>query len=125
MPKHTMVQLEKHRWLEDELEEATEKSQVVICFCHIPLAVDGAGKYTLWNREDMIDMLEEAECVKAFIAGHHHEGGYADNGGFHHVTLKGMVVGENTTSYSVVKIYKDRLVIDGYGREEDKEYKFR
>lgn len=112
-------------WLEDELEEATEKSQVVICFCHIPLAVDGAGKYTLWNREDMIDMLEEAKCVKAFIAGHHHEGGYADNGGFHHVTLKGMVVGENTTSYSIVKIYKDRLVIDGYGREEDKEYKFR
>lgn len=115
----------QQKWLKNQLNDATEKGQVVICFCHIPLAVDGAGKYTLWNREDMIEMLEEYDCVKAFIAGHHHEGGYADDGGFHNITLKGMVVGENTTSYSVLKIHKDHIEIKGYGREEDKKYNFR
>lgn len=115
----------QQEWLKAQLTDATEKSQTVVCFCHIPFAVDGAGKYTLWNREDMIEMLEEFGCVKALIAGHHHEGGYADDGGFHHITLKGMVVGESTTSYSVIKIHKDQIEIDGYGREEDRKYNFR
>lgn len=111
-------------WLDAELRAALNESQKVICFAHIPLYIDGAKQYTLWNREDIKDMLAPYKCVKAFVAGHHHAGGYADDGGFHHITLKGMVMGEDT-SYSVIRLYDDRMVIDGYGRENDCEYKFR
>ena len=114
----------QQRWLEDELKAATEASQTALCFCHIPLSVDGAKKYTLWNGEDMTDLISSYPCAKAVVAGHHHEGGYADDGGIHHITLKGMVLGEQT-SYAIIKIFKDKLLIDGFGRENDMEYKFR
>ena len=113
----------QQKWLEAQLKEAQSASQTVICFAHIPLYIDGAAKYTLWNGEEILDLLTGYSCVKAFVAGHHHEGGYADNGGIHHITLKGMVLGE-TNSYSIVTIHKDRLVIEGYGRQGNAEYKY-
>lgn len=113
----------QQKWIEMQLKEAQGASQIVVCFAHIPLYIDGAAKYTLWNGEDILDLLAEYSCVKAFVAGHHHEGGYADNGSIHHITLKGMVLGE-TNSFSIVKLYNDRIVIDGYGRERDVEYKY-
>ena len=111
-------------WLDAELRTAQLASQNVICFSHIPLFVKDGEKYTLWNGEDVLDMLTPYSCVKAYVAGHHHVGGYSDKGGIHHITLKGMVQGPDN-SYAIVRIYKDRIVIDGYGREEDREYKFR
>ena len=111
-------------WLESELKEATAASQNAVCFVHIPLAVSGAAKYTLWNGEDVIDVLSAYPCVKAVIAGHHHAGGYSSVGGLHHITLKGMVQGADT-SYSILEISEQGIKIDGFGRENDIEYKFR
>ncbi len=110
-------------WLENELKEAQSLSQNVVCLTHIPLALPATGnKYTLWNDEDVIDLLTEYTCVKAVIGGHHHEGGYRLTGNIHHITLKGMVQGEEN-SYSVVHITKNSIRIDGYGRETDNEYR--
>ncbi len=114
---------EQMSWLEDQLKEASSLSQTAICFLHIPLAIAGAEKYTLWNGEDVTDLLSGYPCAKAVIAGHHHAGGYSSNGGLHHITLKGMVQGEET-SYSIFEVYRDRIKIDGFGRENDIEYKF-
>ena len=114
----------QQKWLEAELNDASDKGEIVICLSHIPLAADGADQYTLWNAEDIIDLIAPYKCVKAVIAGHHHEGGYADDGGLHHITLKGMVLGEEN-SYAVITLHEDRIVVVGYGREADKEYKSR
>ena len=114
----------QQKWLENELKDAEAKNQIVFCFCHIPFAIDGAKQYTLWNGEDMVDLISPYKCVKAVIAGHHHEGGYADDGGLHHITLKGMVLGEEN-SYAVITLHEDRIAVVGYGREADKEYKSR
>lgn len=111
-------------WIENQLKEAQAQSQKVICFIHIPLKVTGAAKYTLWNSEDITDLLSSYSCVKAVVAGHHHEGGYSPAGGLHHITLKGMVQGEDT-SYAILEIYDDKIIINGFGRETDMEYKYR
>ena len=94
------------------------------CFSHIPLDVNDGEKYTLWNRDDIVELLKENSCVKSYIAGHHHVGGYSDAGGIHHIVMKGMVQGPEN-SFAVISIYEDRIVVDGYGREDDRGYKFR
>lgn len=116
------VQME---WLKSELQKAQSLSEHVVCFTHIPLALPATGnKYTLWNDEDVIDLLTEYPCVKAVIGGHHHEGGYSLTGGIHHITLKGMVQGEQN-SYSILSIKKTSIEVDGFGRETDYEYKLK
>lgn len=112
------------KWLESELQEAQSLSQHVVCFTHIPLALPATGsKYTLWNDEDVRDLLCEYPCVKAVIGGHHHEGGYLLKENIHHITLKGMVQGEQN-SYSIISIKENCIEIDGYGRETDRVYIF-
>jgi len=54
--------------------------------------------------------------VKAYINGHNHKGKYGIKGGIHYLTCKGMVDSE-TTAYSIVRVYHDRLELSGYGRE--------
>ena len=112
------------QWLEVQLNEATQASENVICFSHIPIYVNGGERYTLWNGEDIMDIFKMKSCVKSYIAGHHHVGGYSDVGGIHHIAMKGMVQGPEN-SFAIISIYEDRIVIDGYGREEDRKYKFR
>ena len=112
------------QWLEEQLNEATQASENVVCFSHIPLFVKDGERYTLWNGDDIGEMLKKNTCVKSYIAGHHHVGGYSDAGGIHHIVMKGMVQGPEN-SFAIISIYQDRIVIDGYGREDDREYKFR
>ena len=112
------------QWLQAQLNDAALASEKVICFSHIPLDVNDGEKYTLWNREDIVEILKVNSCVKSYIAGHHHVGGYSDAGCIHHIVMKGMVQGSEN-SFAVISIYEDRIVIDGYGREDDREYKFR
>lgn len=112
------------QWLQAQLNDAALASEKVICFSHIPLDVNDGEKYTLWNRDDIVEILKVNSCVMSYIAGHHHVGGYSDTGGIHHIVMKGMVQGPEN-SFAVISIYEDRIVIDGYGREDDREYNFR
>ncbi|MFC2947641.1 hypothetical protein [Virgibacillus sediminis] len=64
--------------------------------------------------------IESAGNVVAYVNGHNHAGNYALKNDVHYVTLQGMVKTEDSNSYSIVQVYKDRLEIDGYGREEDR-----
>jgi len=102
-------------WLKRELEVAVRLKQQVIVFAHIPLKpYSGAS---LWNSDEVVDILEGCKNVVAFINGHEHRGGYLFENGIHYVTLFGMVdTGES--SFSVLNIYDDRLVLTGYGKQK-------
>jgi hypothetical protein len=58
--------------------------------------------------------------VAAYVNGHNHAGNYGQRDGIHYLTLKGMVDTEQT-SYAVIEIYADRLVVKGFGREKERE----
>ena len=45
---------------------------------------------------------------------------YGQRDGIHYLTLKGMVDTEQT-SYSVIEVYADRLVVKGFGRETERD----
>jgi hypothetical protein len=54
--------------------------------------------------------------VVAYFSGHEHRGGYAEQGGVHFVTLRGVVEGHDS-AYAMVEVYADRLEMKGFGRE--------
>lgn len=109
-------------WLEKVLDQADEENQRVILFSHFPLLPESGLQ--LWNNRTVLDIIARHRSVVASITGHHHAGGYVLEGGVHHLTIKGMVEAQQETSFGVVDVYQDKLVVDGYGDEPDRTLRF-
>jgi len=60
-------------------------------------------------------ILDASPAVIAWFNGHDHAGGYAVANGIHYVTFPGMVESGAQNSYSVVRLYADRIEIEGIG----------
>ena len=102
-------------WLRSTLKDASAAGERVLVFCHFPLYPQNV--HNLWNAEVLMDVLESAPCVAAYINGHNHAGNYGARNGVHYLTLKGMVETPDSTAYATVEVYKDRLELLGKGRE--------
>jgi 3',5'-cyclic AMP phosphodiesterase CpdA len=106
-------------WLRGELVKAKAAGERVICFCHQPLLKEASPRtHTLANPAPVLKALDEAGAgvVEAWICGHDHTGGYAFRNGVHHLTLPGMVETQNSTSYALIRLLADRIVVEGVGR---------
>jgi hypothetical protein len=107
-------------WLRVTLDQAAQRDERVICFCHyavLPAAAEGARMAVT---EPVLKVIEDPGCVVAWFAGHHHAGGYAFQKGIHHLTCKGMVEGPTANAYSVVEVHDDKLIVHGSGTEYDR-----
>jgi len=109
------VGLQQIRWLEKQLKTADNKNLKVAIFCHYPLLPHEA--HTLWDSEAILELISNYHCVKAWINGHNHAGGYAFENGIHFITMKGMVDTESENAYSVLSFSEDEIKIEGFGRE--------
>ncbi|WP_428912037.1 metallophosphoesterase [Niallia sp. Krafla_26] len=109
---------EQLTWLRGVLKKAAQTNEKVVVFSHMP--VYPANEHNVWNDDAVMAELEAAGNVVAYINGHNHAGNYGVKNGIHYVNLKGMVDTADTNSYSILRIYKDRLEIDGFGRETDR-----
>jgi predicted phosphodiesterase len=109
---------EQLKWIEDKLQAATKAKERVMLFCHFP--VYPKNSHNLWNAGALTELLSRYPCVAAYVNGHNHAGNYGQRDGIHYLTLKGMVDTEQT-SYAVIEVYADRLVVKGFGRETERE----
>ena len=109
---------EQLKWIEVKLKAATKAKERVMLFCHFP--VYPKNGHNLWNDKALTDLLARYPCVAAYVNGHNHAGNYGESDGTHYLTLKGMVDTEQS-SYSVIEVYADRLVVKGFGREMDRD----
>ncbi len=109
---------EQLKWIEAKLQTATKAKERVMLFCHFP--VYPKNGHNLWNAGALTDLLARYPCVAAYLNGHNHAGNYGQRDGIHYLTLKGMVDTEQT-SYAVIEVYADRLVVKGFGREKERE----
>ncbi len=109
-------------WLDKQLELADEEHQKAILFCHWPLLPESGAQ--LWNNTEMLSFLKSHKSVIAWIAGHHHEGGYEKSGKIHHLTLKGMVEAKSETSCGIMEVYPDKILLIGYGDQNDRILEF-
>jgi 3',5'-cyclic AMP phosphodiesterase CpdA len=110
-------------WLAKCLEKAAKNNEKVIVFGHIPLYP--VNVHNLWNDGEIIEVLESAGCVVAYINGHNHGGNYGEKNGIHYLNLAGMVETADQTAYAVIEIYSDRLNVIGTGREPSRVLKFK
>jgi len=112
------VSEEQLTWLRGVLKKAAQSQEKVVVLSHMPVYPE--NNHNVWNDEAVIAELEAAGNVVAYFNGHNHAGNYGVKNGIHYVNLKGMVETDDTNSYSIVRVYKDRLEVDGYGRETDR-----
>ena len=103
-------------WLARKLKKAESKGESVILHSHHP--VYPFTSHAAWNAEEVVALIEEFECVIAYVNGHNHDGAYGFKKGVHYLTLKGMV-DTVETSYSVISVYPDLLRVEGTGRQDD------
>ena len=113
---------EQMEWLKGRLDLATENAEKVILFCHFPVWPENI--HNLWNDDELLALIAGYPVVKAWLNGHNHAGNYAGKEGVHYITFKGMVDTEQN-SWAVVTVQGDRLVVKGFGREEDRVLKIR
>ncbi len=105
-------------WMENQLKNAQEKNQNVILFCHYPLLP--LDEHTLWNSEEVLNILQKYTCVKCWMNGHNHAGNYSFWKGIHFLNFKGMVETESTNTFSVVSIDNNKIEIKGWGNESNR-----
>jgi predicted phosphodiesterase len=108
------------KWLEGELQKASNKNQEVAVFCHYPLLPFDA--HTLWNSEEVLAILWKFSCVKIYLNGHNHAGNYAFQNGIYFVNLKGMVETENENAFSVISFSDKKIELEGFGREKNRSF---
>lgn len=103
-------------WIEKELAAAdTVGAPVVLCSHHPLLPADSTN--VAWNAGEVVEVIARHRCVRTCFAGHHHDGGQAVAHGVPFLTFKSIVHEPDVTAYAVVRLFPDRLVIEGRGRE--------
>ncbi len=100
-------------WLASDL--AANRDTCAIVFCHQRL--DGEGTYFVNNAKEVREVLGRGN-VRAVFHGHDHHGGYSKIDGVHYHTLRAMVEGsgEESSSYAVVDVGHDSVIVTGYRR---------
>jgi manganese-dependent ADP-ribose/CDP-alcohol diphosphatase len=113
---NSAIGMEQQKWLEEQLNSAKTLNQKVILFSHLPLRPKG-NIHNLWNDHEIISLIENSSNVVAFINGHNHSGDYIFKNGVHYITIFGMV-DTMISSYGILEIYQDSLILKGYGNQQ-------
>lgn len=112
----------QQEWMLHQVAKSQKKNQMVFCFAHMPLMPISIEARDFRGQE-INEMLERYSCVKAFLAGHHHVGSMMLSGELKHYGFQGMIEGKEN-HFSIVKIYKDRMEIEGFGKQESRIIQF-
>ena len=108
-------------WLEKELKAASAAGQRVLLCCHYPILPEDG--HNLWNDREMLALIERFPCVAAWFNGHNHRGNYATREGCHFVNFKGMVETAEHSAYAIVRSFPDRIEVEGFDTEPDRDLK--
>jgi manganese-dependent ADP-ribose/CDP-alcohol diphosphatase len=106
---------EQLKWLEAELKEAQEEGAHVIIFCHFPIIPD--DKYCLWNRAEVLELIESFSCAKAWMNGHRHAGSYDIQNSIVHWSAQAMLLSQEN-AYALLHLTEEGFSIEGFGRQE-------
>ena len=107
-------------WLREELERAESAGQRVIVAAHHQFGRGPAARAThvAWNWKDIEAVCLDSPAFALALAGHDHCGGYCCVQQKHFLTVKGMLeVPPDSNGYAIIKLYNDRIVVDGVGVE--------
>lgn len=105
--------------LKRKLEESRDAGELVVILCHVPLLLEASGENArMWNHQELLKLLDSFDHVRAWFAGHYHPGGIALRNGVLHKTVRAICNSAVPTA-SIVRIYPDRMELEGIGEETD------
>jgi manganese-dependent ADP-ribose/CDP-alcohol diphosphatase len=104
------------QWLKAQLDEASAGNEKVFIVCHFP--VYPVNMHNLLNYREVLPLLENYHNIIAWFNGHNHAGNYGNFNMIHFLTMKGMVETENTGSFALIEVYRNKIWIRGSGREK-------
>ncbi|GMI14022.1 hypothetical protein TrVE_jg11354 [Triparma verrucosa] len=112
-------------WIESELIASRSASERVVMLAHQPFHPDSSNPMCLpHNYEALLNLTDSfSSTVVATFSGHTHSSGYAlGSAGVHHVVFDAVLESEpGVDTYSVVRVYDDRMVIEGFGDQRSYE----
>lgn len=117
-PWNGAVSVEQLAWIERELTAADQAGEPVILCGHHPLLP--AEGLELWNNEEVIDLIGRHPAVVASFCGHHHAGAEVMRNGIPYITFKSLLHEPEITAHAVIHLFKDKLEIEGFGREKSR-----
>lgn len=97
---------EQLAWFRKHLRQPGPK----VVFCHNPVwAEGGRADHLLWNHQEVLDALDAAPQVLAWINGHYHAGASATRRGVRHITLPGLVEHTPEESLALFAVWPDAI----------------
>lgn len=110
-------------WLDKELTESDAvRESVMVCGHHPLLSEEGLQA---WNNREILAVIDRHPSARAYLCGHNHAGGEVIANGVPFITFKSILHEPEVTAYAVIRLFKDRLLIEGRGREKSREIKLR
>jgi hypothetical protein len=102
-------------WVEQVMNKAKAAGERVIVMGHYPIYP--VHSLNLWDDARLVDLLTSYDNFLLYISGHNHMGNFGAIGRKYFVNFKGMVETPDTTAFSIVEIYDERVAIRGFGVE--------
>ncbi|WP_108822717.1 metallophosphoesterase [Dysgonomonas sp. Marseille-P4361] len=109
-------------WLDNVLTDTDNKNIKVIIFTHHPLYPK--HDHNTLNDIEVLSVLEKHESIKAVFSGHYHKGNFGKFNNIPFITLEGMIETEYDNSFGIMKIYENRLIVEGKGRMTSRSFTF-
>jgi manganese-dependent ADP-ribose/CDP-alcohol diphosphatase len=103
-------------WLSNQLNTSSKNNEKVFIFCHFPIFPE--NEHNLFNYRDILTVLSDYDNIITWFAGHNHAGNYGNFNMIHFVTIRGMVETDDSNSFALVEVYKNKIWIKGSGREK-------
>ena len=113
----------QYAWLSTKLNEAKAAGEKVVVMNHYPVFPENS--HNALDSERLLALLSAHDHIVAYLNGHNHAGNFGVVDGTYFVNFKGMVDTEDNSAHAIVTVYKDRLEITGFGREESRELALR
>lgn len=105
-------------WLDGELTAADKAGESVILCGHHPLLP--AEMHQAWNAAEVTAVIDRHPCIRAYFNGHNHAGAETVRNGVPFITFKSVLHEPGVNAYSAIHLFKDRLEIEGNGREKSR-----
>lgn len=108
-------------WLKNQLDLIKQENKKCIICGHVPLHPQAVSTTLClaWNQKEVLDLFGNYEkTILAYFSGHDHDGGYfRDKNNIHHITFKAILeTPPNTNAYALVKVFKNRVSVEGVGQ---------
>lgn len=110
-------------WFADELEDAKDKRQNVIVFCHQGFGKDAGHTLGETTKDSLRDIMSNYSHIVAWMNGHDHRGSFNVDSitGVPFYNFRGMLTGPfpRNNAFSIVELYEDELRVRKFRNEQN------